>query len=345
MKMEKQVKRCTRCILSENFPRIEFDEQDVCNFCRDQLLFSTEKQKIQEAEADIRKMFDSERGKSEYDAIICYSGGKDSTLTLKLAVEKYGLRVLAFTLENHFTSPGALDNIKRVVSKLGVDHITFSPSKKFMVNLYRASSIHEIYNKSSLTRISANCNSCISVVNMTALKYALEKEIPFIISGFTLGQIPLNAIYYKNNYNFLKESRQPVIEKLKQYAGPEVSFYLELNENLLKKVKSYPYNVNILCLESFTEEEIIETIAPLGWIPPKDVDGCSSNCRINAFNNYVHEKKYGYNPYELELSHLIRNNLLTREDAIQKLKNQPFDQVQLVMSELAIDKNELKRQL
>lgn len=340
--MDQNIKRCTRCILSENFPRIEFDEHGVCNFCRDKLLFSTEKEKIREAETEILKMFDRERGKSEYDAIVCYSGGKDSTLTLKLAVEKYNLRVLAFTLENHFTSPGALTNIKKVVAKLGVDHITFSPSKKFMSGLYRASTLYELYHKNTLTRISANCNSCISVVNNTALKYALEKEVPFIISGFTLGQIPLNAIFYKNNYSFLKESRQAITDKLKKYVGPEVSHYLEISENLQQKTKSYPTNINILCLESFTEEEIIESILPLGWVPPKDVDGCSSNCQINTFNNYVHEKRFGYSPYELELSHLIRNKLLTREEALGKLYDQPIEHVKLAMSELRIDDTDLK---
>jgi PP-loop superfamily ATP-utilizing enzyme len=339
--MTAETKRCTRCILSANFPRIEFDEHGVCNFCRDKLLFSTEKEKIKEAEAEILKMFDRERGKSEYDAIVCYSGGKDSTMTLKLAVEKYNLRVLAFTLENHFTSPGALDNIRRVVAKLGVDHITFSPSKKFMAGLYRASTLYELFHKNTLTRISANCNSCISVVNNTALKYALEKEVPFIIAGFTLGQIPLNGIYYKNNYSFLKESRQAINDKLKKHEGPEVAQYLEISQRLEAKTTSYPTNVNILCLETFTEEEIVENILPLGWVPPKDVDGCSSNCQTNSFNNYVHEKRFGYSPYELELSHLIRNNLLTREEAIRKLADQPIENIRKAFSELRIDEKQL----
>lgn len=29
------LKRCTRCILPETFPGIEFDEDGVCNYCRD----------------------------------------------------------------------------------------------------------------------------------------------------------------------------------------------------------------------------------------------------------------------------------------------------------------------
>ena len=28
------IKYCTRCVLPENFPTIEFDENGLCNYCR-----------------------------------------------------------------------------------------------------------------------------------------------------------------------------------------------------------------------------------------------------------------------------------------------------------------------
>jgi hypothetical protein len=95
-----------------------------------------------------------------------------------------------------------------------------------------------------------------------------------------------------------------------------------------------PYNVNLLCLENITENEILERIKPLGWIKPGDVDGCSTNCTINSFNNYVHLRRFGYSPYELELSHLIRKKLLSREEALEKLQDQPKAQIDTAMSVL-----------
>ena len=336
------VKRCNKCILSENFPRIRFDEQGVCNFCNNELLYTTENSEIESSKAEILKLFNDKKGKSQYDAIVCYSGGKDSTYTLKLAVEKYKLNVLSFTLDNGFISPVAFKNIEKVVSKLGVDQITYRPSYKFMKGLYRVSSIENIYNPKTLTRISANCNSCISIVNTTALKMSLEKEVPFILAGFTLGQIPSNTIYYQNNYEFFEESRKPILDKLKFHLGNDVSKYFEISDSLVKKSPDYPYNINLLCLEDITENEIVEKILPLGWVKPGDVDGCSTNCRLNSFNNYVHFYKFGYSPYELELSHLIRKNLLTREEALEKLFDQPEDQIDSVKAELKIDDDQLK---
>lgn len=93
---------------------------------------------------------------------------------------------------------------------------------------------------------------------------------------------------------------------------------MEISDSLLKKSTYSPFNINLLTLKEITENEIIEQILPLGWEKPKDVDGCSTNCVINAFNNHVHEKHFGYSPYELELSYLIRKKLLTREEALGK---------------------------
>lgn len=340
--MEIEVKRCSKCILSEKFPRIKFDSEGVCNFCNNELLYSTDADQIEKSAGELKKLFDELKGKSEYDAIVCYSGGKDSTYTLKLAVEKYRMKVLAFTLDNGFISPVAIENIKRVVSKLGIDHVTYRPSIQFMKELFRVSSLEPLYTASSLTRISANCNSCISIVNITALKLALEKDVPFIFAGFTLGQIPANSIFYRNNYSFFEESRKPIINKLKYKIGDDVSRHLEISQSLLKKTQVMPYNVNLLCLEDITENEIIEKIRPLGWIKPGDVDGCSTNCLINSFNNFVHFKRFGYSPYELELSHLIRKKLLSREEALEKLQDQPKNQIDSALSELNIVPEEIK---
>src|SRR5512133_2949348 len=161
--MNRNIRRCTRCVLSENFPRIRFDANGICNFCNDELLHSISPEQIENARNGVLKLFDDVRGRSDYDAILCYSGGKDSTYTLKVAVEKFRLKILSFTLDNGFISLTAFRNIDNVVRRLGVDHITYKPSYTFMKDLFRFSTLTELYNPRTLIRISANCNSCISI--------------------------------------------------------------------------------------------------------------------------------------------------------------------------------------
>lgn len=336
--------RCTQCILSSSFPNIEFDQEGVCNFCRNEIYFTTESQTIANAREKIQTLINEHKGKGQYDAIMCYSGGKDSTYTLMLASQKYNLKVLALTVDNGFLSPVAFQNINRTVDALGVDLITVRPSAKFITPLIKASAFHQIYNPKTLTRISSICNSCISLINIAALKLALEKKVPFILAGFTLGQIPANSIFYKNNYKFFQESREPSLNKLRKLIGNEVDDYFCISDALLESTESYPVNINLLCLEDPSEDEILNEIKKLGWTNPKDVDGCSSNCRLNAFNNFVHVQQMGFNPYELELSHLVRRGSLTRENALGKIAAQAdIKELEPIIKQLAFTNLELEQ--
>jgi 7-cyano-7-deazaguanine synthase in queuosine biosynthesis len=267
---------------------------------------------------------------------LCNSGGKDSSYTLKLAVKHYGLKVLSFTLDNGFIPQQTFSNIRTVVDSLGVDHITIRPSFSFMSAVIRASALLPIYSEKSQTRISSGCNSCISLVNTTALKMALEKKIPFILAGFTLGQIPTNGIVYRNHFRFFADSRKKSLERLSQAVGNEVNDYYGIPDHILDRVESYPHNINLLCLENITEKEILSQIRNLGWEQPQDVDGCSSNCTLNTFNNYVHYWQYGYNPYEFELSQLIRKGLMSREEALEKIQNQPRHMLPVLAEKLGL---------
>lgn len=326
--------RCSRCILSSSFPGVEFDESGVCNFCRDQIVERTGDADIEDAQQAVQGLISAAKGKAEYDAVLCYSGGKDSTYTLMRAVRHYGLRVLAFTLDNGYLSPGAFANIDRTVEALGVDKVVFRPSKANFAGIIRASLTRQIYPRATARRISSGCQSCIWIVNNMALKTALEKGIPLILAGFTLGQVPAHGIYYKNDYSFLQESRKRPLEALRSEVGDGILPYLTIGPDLLARTREYPYTVNLLAMEDVPESKVLEEVAEIGWVQPEGVDGCSSNCELNVLNNYAHEKRYGFNPYELELSLLIRRGLLSRDEALSKVTDQSESQLRRVMGSL-----------
>jgi hypothetical protein len=176
-------------------------------------------------------------------------------------------------------------------------------------------------------RISAGCNACISLVNTMAVRIALEKEIPIILAGFTLGQIPTNAIIFRNHFRFLAESREESLARLTEAVGHEVENYYDIPGRVLDRVASYPHSVNLLCLETLREEEIVAKVEAIGWRKPTGVDGCSSNCELNTFNNYVHERRLGFSPYEWELSLLVRKGLMSRAEALSKIEDNPVERL------------------
>jgi hypothetical protein len=112
------LQRCTRCLLPDSFPHIQFDDSGVCNYCHSDTRFAEQR------EAVFTDLLDEYRGKGkEYDCIAPISGGRDSAYVLHQMVTKYGMRTLALTVDSGFITDEALNNIETITSMLGVEHV------------------------------------------------------------------------------------------------------------------------------------------------------------------------------------------------------------------------------
>lgn len=306
--------RCKRCILSDKYPGVSFDAQGVCNYCNEHEDGAFENE-LATARATIADLVSRAKAKDgQYDAIICYSGGKDSTYVLYHAVKELKLNCLAFTLDNGFIVPDAFKNIRKITSALGVDSIIVKPSYKFMTKMYRSASL--LYTLPELKRASAICSSCISLVNVTAIRLALEKGAPLVAGGFTSGQLPKNTLIYKPLTPLFNSLRAAKADKMAKVMGDEVKQYFGLQVPLSA---DDIHCFNPLPTLKVTEHQIIEKISTIGWSAPTDVDACSTNCAMNSYANVAHFKQFGFHPYEYELATDVRHGLLDREEALKKI--------------------------
>src|SRR4030042_5973734 len=107
---------CSKCVLPETFPGIHFDQNQVCNYCLNAHLPEEDKKK--EYILKFEKLLDDVRGKQNYDIIMAYSGGKDSTYILYTLAKRYGMKILALTFDNGFISSRALLNITHMTDML-----------------------------------------------------------------------------------------------------------------------------------------------------------------------------------------------------------------------------------
>ena len=327
---------CVKCVLPAAYPNIEFDAGGLCNFCRRQEQ-DREGAQVERQRRLIEETIEDHRGGREYDALCCYSGGKDSTYMLKTMKEIYGLRPLSFTLDNGFITEPVKRNINRVVDALGVDHIYYRPSQPFLTKLFRLSVVDGLHGETAgyQTRISDICLSCITLVNTHAAKIALQRRIPMVFAGFTAGQIPKAVI--KNGYLMLRETFARQKERFEGMLGGDASHYFDLPE---AEFDIYQIAPNMVIDK--TEREILDAITPMGWIPPENLDGCTSNCALNGFANLSHKAKFGFHPYAAELSTLIRKGLMGREEALEKLERMGAEgNVRLAMTRLNISQREL----
>ncbi len=118
----RNLRRCTRCILPETFPFIEFDSEGVCNYCHNHKTSRAVKS-LDELD-NIVKPYRKAKGRP--DCIVPFSGGRDSTYSLHIIKKNLGLNPIAFTYDWGMVTDLGRRNIARVCGKLGVENIIVS---------------------------------------------------------------------------------------------------------------------------------------------------------------------------------------------------------------------------
>ena len=164
------------------------DENNLCQYCKTQ---DEEKITLNQKKAWRQKFIDliaSMPRESAYDCMVSLSGGKDSTYTLLMLKEDYGLRVLAAVFDQGFVSERARNNIESVVDKAGIDCIYIKPNFPAMRDLFNASITQNMYSPKAIERTSAVCVSCMTLIKGAMLATAIEKKIPLLAYGWSPGQ-------------------------------------------------------------------------------------------------------------------------------------------------------------
>jgi len=314
------MKTCTRCVLTETFPSIRFDEDGVCNYCRESRGEAHTEAKQERARRKFEQLVDRVRSASGYHCLLAYSGGKDSTYTLWQLRERYGLRVLAVTFDNGFISPHAFTNIRRVVEALNADHILIKPRFDLLRRIFAGVAESSPFPMKALERASSICNACMGLVKSITLRLAIEQQIPIVAYGWSPGQAPMSASVFRMNAAMFKQMHETRTAPLRAIAGDDLAPYL-LNESHFSRRNDFPYNVNPLAFLEYDEHQIIEQIKQLGWQSPDDTDGNSTNCLLNSYANRVHLQQYGFHPYAFEIAGLVRQRAMTRQEGLAKLKD------------------------
>lgn len=173
------VLRCERCGIPENWSITRFDEQGICNFCRYYDTISNKLRDFTRWEKLFRDHLDQHRGKYEYDAVVGFSGGKDSSYIVHKLKTDYQCKVLAVTVNFGFMPTDfALENSKRVAKSLEVDHL-----------IYDATSDEIKTGFETAIKKSRLCGLCTALCTAFTRKIAIEKGIPFFVLGADRGQL------------------------------------------------------------------------------------------------------------------------------------------------------------
>ena len=323
---------CTKCILPDTTPGISFNENGVCNYC-----MIHEPMKVQ-GEEKLLKILSSFRTKDKkYDCMLGISGGRDSTYTLWKLVNDYKMKVLAVHYNNPFTSEQARINMQKALKILNVDFISF----EFPNDRHRKATKKNIriwsHNPSSIM-IPIICTHC-KAGYYEFFQNARKNDISLVV----LGSNPLETASFKKagfggarTYHKISNIPKIAAKSIKEvFANPRylTSNWIMILKMYLEASHSTPYikwrhkDIKVIRLFDYikwNEKEVESTITKnLGWQKSHEVaSSWRFDCRLDYVRRLMYASTVGVTELRDLFSKMIRENILTREEALERIKNE-----------------------
>lgn len=318
------MKRCNRCGLPETYETIEFDKFGVCNICR-QHEFKKEKIDWDARKKMLDDLISEHRGKYDYDCIVPFSGGKDSTFTLYYLVREYGLKPLVVQFNHGFMRPNLLANNTRTFKKLGVDVISFTPNWKVVKRLMLE----------ALIRKGDFCWHCHTGIFSYPMHVAIKFKVPLILWGEPSSEYTAYYDYQEDDLEQVDETRFNRFVNLGITAEDmkgmiEKDFDLDPRDLIpytypsLRELKLLRYQS--VCLGSFipwdAKRQSALIMENLGWkgdqvegMPPDLYPYEKIECYMQGMRDYLKFLKRGYSRVSQMTALDIRNGRLNKEEA------------------------------
>lgn len=300
---------CERCLLTTAYPGVEVTN-GICSVCSGFEDYRDDAQSYFRDTDELIRLVAAQNKGADYDALLLFSGGKDSTYALYRLMD-LGLRVLAFTFDNGYISQGAFRNIQRITEQLGVD-----------LEVGQVQAMDEVF-KESLRADSTVCSGCFRGLTTLSTHVALERGIRTVVTGLSRGQI------YDTKLRMLFEAgiRDPAeIENRLMIHRKLYQARRDRTSGLIARQVGQSSLDDMLFLDYFRYDDVRtaqvkEYLAARdeSWKNPTDTGLCSTNCRINDVGIYVHSLERGYHNYASPLSWDCRLGVVNREEGLREL--------------------------
>lgn len=326
-----QVRLCSKCVLPETYETIEFDKDGVCNVCHQQ---NYKKTKINWAERKVAldQLIEKYRGKHDYDCLVPFSGGKDSTYTLCYLMKEYKLKPLVIRFDHNFFRPKLEEYANKTFRTLGVDVLKFTPNWKIVKRLMLE----------SLIRKGDFCWHCHTGIFSYPMQVALKFNVPLIFWGEPSSEYVSYYDYRDNEVEMVDEKRFNRYVNLG--IGAEDMFGMINTEKdpldprdlapftypKLADLKRIGYHS--VCLGSYIPWDVKENVKYFQKILPFwqgiDVEGMPPGlypyekieCYMQGIRDYIKYVKRGYSRVSQMVTLDIRHGRLTRPEAVELVK-------------------------
>jgi tRNA(Ile)-lysidine synthase TilS/MesJ len=262
---------------------------------------------------------------NDYDCLLMFSGGKDSSYLLYYLSQELGLKVATITLTHKFLGKETLENINSFARKYSKKHITIENGTLNHAGKYF---LETWINKPDEESLITLCTGCRLGLTKLVIETAIKENINVVITGLTryeatdyrvkLVNYPKGkngSIFFFLGYIRLILRNPALIMNWKALRYQMEEFYYYSHEKEIYKRNNIHSIRPFYDYLEYNESLIIDTLKKLNW-QKAPISGNSywrADCNMNAVRQYFHNKISGRNEQEHYYGQMLRENLISRE--------------------------------
>lgn len=327
--MEK-LRRCTKCILPETFPGIEFNKDGICNYCLNY------KKYIVKGESVLKRELSEYKNKGDRaDCIVTTSGGRDSSFVLYKLVKDFRMKVLAVTYDWGMMTLEAHRNWEKTSKILSIEHIVIRPDTE-KIKRHIRKNIKAWLKKPHLGLVwlfTQGDKQAEYHINKIAKKF----RIPLVVTG---AGNALETTHFKHAFMGVKNadvkgvgmdlSFHGKIQLLFSYALEYFKNPRYVNGSMIEMLRSFFIQyisaspggtkwLHFFQYHKWDEDEVLPLIRKeLVWESPEDtILSWRTDDATAPFYNYLHYMMAGFTENDTFRSNQIREGVLNREEALK----------------------------
>lgn len=318
------IKYCSKCTISNQRPRIEFNEHGVCAACQ-YAEFKKTKIDWELRDKELQDLCDKYRkSDGSYDVIVPSSGGKDSAFVAYQLKYKYNMNPLTVTWSPHLWTQDGFNNFQEHIHVGGFDNILGTPN----------GDIHRRLTKISFEVLGDPFQPFIYGQTNYPMQMALKHNVSLIMYGengeVEYGGNMKNA--FKPNRDFKTDHKEHYFsglapEDLLQYGiqSKDIIPYMAPKDDLLDKLGLEIHFFGYY-KQWVPQELYYHAVEHTGFTPRFSRNEgtyskyASFDDQIDGFHYYLAYIKFGLGRTTSDTAHEIRDGHITREEGIRLVK-------------------------
>ncbi len=347
-----ELRKCGSCLLPETYETIEYDTANVCNICRGKQ-YREEKIDWSARKVMLDELVEQYRGKYDYDCIVPFSGGKDSTYTLWYLINEYKLKPLVVRFDHGFMRDTLEENNTRTFKKLGVDVISFTPNWKLAKRLMLE----------ALKRKGDFCWHCHTGIFSYPMHIAVKFNVPLVFWGEPSSEYTQYYDYADDEIEQVDETRfnrfvnlgitaEDMYGMIKDDFPVEPRDLLPYTYPALRDLKRLRYNS--VCLGSYIPWDVKKNVEiiqrELGWqgdqvegMPWEEYPYEKIECYMQGMRDYIKYLKRGYSRVSQMVALDLRNGRITKErgqELVDQFEGRKPPSLELFLDYVGLDEAE-----